>query len=129
MAQKINKKIKKIEIPVIKSLSISHVEKAFESGCTVRQAAALLDVSIDSIDSISRQEYGMSGSELRDYICDRGIAKYKMLIHSRLINGDIDYHRVYGKQYLEQVCARDDIADDTGAIIQYEAHLPSNGRD
>lgn len=117
------------KIYVSTEIDENNVELAFEAGCSVRQAAAFCGVSVGSLDAWCMRYYLMSAQETKDYIADRGISKFRVLVYSHLIAGDLDYHRIYGRIHVEhQKEAKDLATDESGSVIVYEAHLPDDGR-
>lgn len=115
--------------PKVAEIDENKVEIAFEAGCSVRQVAAFCGVSVGSLDAWCMRYYLMSAQETKDYIADRGISKFRVLVYSHLIAGDLDYHRIYGRVHVEhQKEAKDLATDDSGSVIVYEAHLPDDGR-
>jgi hypothetical protein len=104
------------------------IEEAFESQCTIRQVAALVGITTESLRIWGYNEYLMPLDEVRDMIAERGIAKFKILINRELSQGNTDYHRIYGKMLLEDIQRQSTASNSEGEIVTYCAEIPDNGR-
>lgn len=113
-------------------LSTKNVEAAFEAQCTVAQAAALCGTTSRELDEWCRQTYGTSAIETRDYLANRGSAKFQIWI-SQLINaGHIEAHKMYGKLWYEHLLSQQQAAEvdvgETAIVERYKVRVPDNGR-
>lgn len=105
------------------------VERAFESGCSIRQVCAFCKVSLSTLRQWAMDCYALTIEEVREMLSDRGKAAYNMLVYRKLVlEEDIDYHRIYGKLMAEVGKEVVDVQGNANDIVQYEIQIPDNGR-
>jgi hypothetical protein len=117
---------KKIELTV--AINNKEVEQAFSCQCTVPEVSSLVGVTIEELREWSLKFYRLPIETVKDQYGKRGIAQLRILIFKKVLEGDVDYHKVYGKKILEDIDEQNNGADETGMVTIYEMQLPNNNR-
>ena len=114
------------------NLNAKNVEAAFEAQCTVAQTAALCGTTAKALDEWCRATYNTSAAETRDYLANRGSAKFQIWISQLLNAGHVEAHKMYGKLWYEHLLSQQKVAEvdvgETAVVERYKVRVPDNDR-